>query len=442
MDAAVVFLAYQGSMKKILILADQFPPRKGGVSSWMEKLARILTLSHETVVADLSESGRGSIPRREDSGLFQSGESRQPGDERFAVERFAGFSDAAIRETIRTAEPAAVPPRPGGFLNSLRLFLLMRPEELATLFFVLRLIRARGFRGKDRILASNPAPMGYYAVFARFFFGIPFAAVCHGGELLYYRSRRIDSGKLSAALNGADVLIANSRFTKRLLLEAGCAPAKIRIVHPGVDVRHFRPGPKDRRLIEKLGIENRFVLLTVAHLVEHKNHLGVLGVLAALIGKYRNLHYLILGSGPYGMRIEEESRRLGLAGHVTFLEAVPYPDLPRYYRLCDVFIMLSLRLAHSVEGFGIAFLEAGACGKPVIGLAEGGIPDAVENGRSGFLVRDLPDAARRVETLIQDYGLCRRMGRYGRTRCESRFTWEQSVRRLKDALFNGQPLHN
>jgi len=408
-------------MRKILILADQFPPRRGGVSTWMENLASILGASHKVIVADLSESG----------------ENHRPDTDGYAVEKYTGFQYPAIRETIRSAERPAAAPRMKGFANVLKLFLLMRPEELAKLFFVLRLVQTHRLTRSDRIIACNPAPMGYPAVFTRFLFGIPFAAVCHGGELLYHRSRPIESKKLSAVLKGADVLVANSHFTRNLLVETGSAAGRIRIVHPGVDVRHFCPGPKDRRLTAELGIGNRIVLLTVAHLVEHKNHSGVLAVLAALIGKYPNLHYLIMGSGPNGARIEEETLRLGLRDHVTFLKPVSYGDLPRYYRLCDVYIMLSRGLAHSIEGFGIAFLEAGACGKPAIGMAAGGIPDAVEHERSGFLVRNITNAVEKTETLIRDGALRRRMGKYARRRCESRFTWKDSVRRIEDVLFSG-----
>ncbi len=409
-------------MRKILILADQFPPRKGGVSTWMENIASILGVSHEVVVADLSESA----------------ENRRPGTDGFAVEKYTGFPYRAIRETVRSAERAAAAPRMEGFADVLKLFLLMRPEELEKLFFVLKLVQTHRFNRFDRIIACNPAPMGYPAVFARFLFGIPFAAVCHGGELLYHRSRGIESKKLSAVLNGADVLVANSRFTRSLLMETGCAAGKIRIIHPGVDVRHFCPGPKDRRLIAELGVGNRIILLTVAHLVEHKNHPGVLAVLAALIGKYPNLHYLIMGSGPYGRQIEEETLRLGLGGHATFLKQASYGDLPRYYRLCDIYIMLSRRMAQSVEGFGIAFLEAGACGKPVIGMEDGGIPDAVEHNRSGFLVGNITEAVEKTEILIRDGAMRRRMGEYARRRCESRFSWEDGVRRIEDLLFSGR----
>ncbi|MBN2200618.1 glycosyltransferase family 4 protein [bacterium] len=410
-------------MRKILILTDQFPPRQGGVSIWMEKLALLLGVSNEVIVADLSESveGRGR-------------DARGP-----TAEIYAGCSYRSIQETVRTAERATVPPRKGGFTSVLKLFLLMRPEELAKLFFVLRLIRARRLGPRDWVIVSDPAPMGYSAVFARFLLGIPFAAVCHGGEVLYHRSRRIESVKLSAVLKEADILIANSRFTQRLLVDAGCEPDNIRVVHPGVDVRHFRPGPKDLRLIRELGIKNRTVLLTVAHLVEHKNHSGVLAVMAALIGKYRNLHYLIMGNGPTGERIKTEARRLGLEGRVTFLRQVSYADLPRYYRLCDVYIMLSRQMALSVEGFGIAFLEAGACGKPSIGMAAGGIADAVEHGRSGFLVRDIQDAVEKTDRLLADGDLRRRMGRFARRRCEGRFTWDDCIRRVEEGLIPEQP---
>lgn len=417
--ACTLFLAFPVAMNKILILADQFPPRQGGVSIWTEKIAAHLAVSREVIVADLSECSVDALGRKT----------------AYTVEKFPGYAYAGFRETVRSAQRSKKPSRPGGWSNALRLFFLMRPEELARLFFVLKLIHDYRLTRQDWIIAGNPAPMGYYAVFTRFLFAIPFAVICHGGELLYYRSRRIESRKLSAVLRDADVVIANSSFTRGLLRETGCVPAGIRVIHPGVDVRHFRRGPKEMTLIRKLGIENRIVLLTVAHLVEHKGHLAVLAVLSRLNHKYKNLHYLIIGDGPYRGRIEAETSLLGLQHRVTILDRVSYLDLPRYYRICDVHIMLSRRLAQSVEGFGIAFLEAAACGKPSIGAVAGGIGDAIAHERSGFLVRDTADAIARTETLIRDRVLRRRMGEYARRRAESLFTWADSARGIEDAIF-------
>ena len=108
-------------------------------------------------------------------------------------------------------------------------------------------------------------------------------------------------------------------------------------------------------------------------------------------------------------------------------------DLPRYYNLCDVYVMPNrevLSTTDSIEGFGISFIEASACGKPVIGGRSGGAEAAVADGETGFLV-DPPsvhELTSKIKLLIEDGNLAKRMGMKGRQRVEREFSWKDRAR--------------
>jgi phosphatidylinositol alpha-1,6-mannosyltransferase len=122
--------------------------------------------------------------------------------------------------------------------------------------------------------------------------------------------------------------------------------------------------------------------------------------------------YLIVGSGPQA-GLDHLACELGVRDHVIFTGLVPDEDLPAIYALCDVFAMPSRQnlVEHSVEGFGLVFLEANACGKPVIGGRSGGISDAVVDGVTGFLVnpQDPQEIANVLKILLTNRELARRL---------------------------------
>ena len=124
----------------------------------------------------------------------------------------------------------------------------------------------------------------------------------------------------------------------------------------------------------------------------------------------------------------------GVEDRVVFIGYVPDEDLPKYYALCDLFILPSkeLKADGEVEGFGIAFLEANACGKPVIGGRSGGIEDAIIDGKTGYLVN--PDKKDEIiKTAVQilkQPRLAKSLGEKGRMRIEEELSWEKVTERL------------
>ena len=118
--------------------------------------------------------------------------------------------------------------------------------------------------------------------------------------------------------------------------------------------------------------------------------------------------------------------------------ALPWREVERLYQACDVFVMPSRQEGTDVEGLGMVYLEAGLRGKPVIGGRSGGIPDAVRDGETGFLVdpSDPEDLARALGRLLSDEGLRRRMGENGRRRVLDEFSIERSAVQLRAALWD------
>jgi phosphatidylinositol alpha-1,6-mannosyltransferase len=176
------------------------------------------------------------------------------------------------------------------------------------------------------------------------------------------------------------------------------------------------------------------VLLTVARLARRKGHDLVLRALP-LLGDIADLRYVIVGGGEDLARLEEIVRRNGLEESVIFAGRVPEHELPDYYRLCDLYVMPNREVTEvtdSLEGFGISFIEASACGKPAIAGRSGGTDAAVADGETGYLVdpEDPAELASKIRLLLNDPGLRAEMGRKGRERVERDFTWRQRAEEL------------
>ena len=177
------------------------------------------------------------------------------------------------------------------------------------------------------------------------------------------------------------------------------------------------------------------MILTVGRLVERKGHDMVIRALPGIERAVGPVRYVVAGAGPEEPRLRALAREVGCASDVRFIGPVSGEDLAALYSACDVFVMPSRALAQrdGVEGFGIVFLEAGACAKPVVGGRSGGITDAVLDGVTGMLV-DPADGAELQAVLIRlldDPVEAQRLGARGRQRVEALAqSWEPTVRQI------------
>lgn len=252
----------------------------------------------------------------------------------------------------------------------------------------------------------------------------------HGEEINACRSSRQLALLMKRAHGIVDVMLANSRYTLAQL-DGLIDPAKVRVMNPGVDVSGFdgaaEAGVAWRR---ERGLEGRLVVATVGRLDPRKNQSAVLEAVARLALKYPNLTYVLGGEGRMMTPLREAARRRGIADRVMFLGLVDGREKLGIYGGCDVFAMPAIKDGTDVEGFGMVFLEANICGKPVLAGDVGGQPDAVEDGRTGLIVdgTNLDAVTASLERLISDAALRKRLGEAGRTRALS-FDWPAVVER-------------
>jgi glycosyltransferase involved in cell wall biosynthesis len=206
-------------------------------------------------------------------------------------------------------------------------------------------------------------------------------AVAHGIDVW-----DLPDGPRRRALSQVERVVAVSHFTRdRVAALPGLDPARLRVVPNSFAENAFQPGPKPLAMLQRYGLRaDQPVLLTVSRLdpaERYKGHAEVLAALPALAQEFPGLRYLIAGQGGLAEELQQQARALGVAEWVIFAGFVPEFELADHYRLADAFVMPSRG-----EGFGIVFLEAMACGRPVIaGNADGSV-DALNDGRLGVLV--------------------------------------------------------
>lgn len=266
--------------------------------------------------------------------------------------------------------------------------------------------------------------------------GKDYLTFAHGREMSSAGSSPISSGKRKALID-SKVVIANSSFTRDRLIRLGVSADRIEIVHPGVDTRAFVHMPKSQRLEESLGIKDKRIILSVGRVVERKGFDTMVRALPSIAARVPNVCYLIVGSGCYLSEVRRLAASLGVDSHLKVADTVTDELLPECYSLADAVAMVSRALPDGdCEGFGIVMIEAGACGKPVIGGMSGGMPDAVADGVTGLLVEptDADQVADAVIRLMEDKGLAANMGAAGRERAVEEFDVRHQAKALRTVI--------
>ena len=147
---------------------------------------------------------------------------------------------------------------------------------------------------------------------------------------------------------------------------------------------------------------------------------------------------LIVGGGKDEPRLRKLAAEHSVTDAVVFTGGVPYAELPEHFAAGDVFAMpcRTRRKGMDVEGLGMVFLEASACGLPVVAGDSGGAPEAVREGETGYVVggRDREALAERLIRLLRDPDLRARLGAAGRTWTERQWTWDALAAQLTDLL--------
>jgi glycosyltransferase involved in cell wall biosynthesis len=246
--------------------------------------------------------------------------------------------------------------------------------------------------------------------------GVPFIVSVHGTYAVTPFSRRLDRFLYARALRAASVITAPSRFTADAVLRE-LGNADLRVIANPVDYQRFQAPHDDEATRRRLGLDpGAPLILGVGALKERKGFDWLIAAFAEVARTEPQAVLAIVGSGGDGPLLERLASTAGVADRVRFLGATADDELTLLYHACDVFALLSRETPDFFEGFGTVYLEAGACGKPVVGARSGGVPSAVHHGETGFLVSpgETQEAAAAIRALLRDKNLARRLGEGGR----------------------------
>ena len=371
-------------MRRTLIVTNDFPPRQGGIQSFVYALATRLPHGMVTVYA----------PAWKGAAEF---DAQQP----FPVIRHPTSLMLPVPTVSRRAAAIA--------------------RE----------------HGCDTVLFGAAAPLGLITPVLRKAGVTRAVAITHGHEGGW------------AALPGArallrrigdetDVVTYLGEYFRVRLARALSPEAAKRMVRlaPGVDATCFRPGAGGQAVRDRLALAGRPVVVCVSRMVRRKGQDTLIRAWPRVRAEVGDAVLLLVGDGPYAGDLRRLARQLNVSDAVLFTGPVPWPELPAYYDAGDVFAMpcRTRRAGLDVEGLGLVYLEASATGLPVIGGDSGGAPDAILDGESGYVVRDVAGTAARVIELLTDPGKARAMGEKGLAWVDREWRWDLAAARLASIL--------
>ena len=374
-------------MRRTLIVTNDFPPRQGGIQSFVHELARRLPPERLTVYA----------PAWDGATEF---DAKQP----FEVIRHPTSLMLPVPSVTRRAAAIAKT------------------------------------RHCEAVIFGAAAPLGLITPALRRA-GVGTAiAITHGHEA-GWAALPGARALLRRIGDQTDVVTSLGEYF-RLRLAGALSPAaaaRMTRLHPGVDAARFRPDQEARETIRaRYGLAGRPVVVCVSRLVRRKGQDTLLKAWPTVKAKVPGAALLIVSGGPREAALHGLSERTGLAPSVRFTGPVPAAELPAHYAAGDVFAMpcRTRRGGLDVEGLGIVYLEASATGLPVVGGDSGGAPDAILDGETGYVVpgRDTAALADRLIALLSDPLTARAMGDKGRAWVERDWSWDLTAARLRALL--------
>ena len=376
-------------MEKILCVTNDFGPRAGGIETFI--IGLIERLSKGSVIVYTSAQDKS-----------------EPYDQQW----LDSYGVEVIRDKARILLPT-----PG------------------VAYCVSALIKDRGIK---TAFFGAAAPLGLLAPVLRRAGVTKIIALTHGHEVWWSKVWPFTWAMKSIARN-VDHLTYLGEFTRQAIsrtINSSAQSAMVKIA-PGIDTDHFAPTDSSE-LTSELGLTDKKVIVSVGRLVHRKGQDVLIEAMPHLLKEIPDVHLVLIGEGPYRGYLETRVKNLGIDSKVTFIGRITYVDLPRYICLGEVFVMPSRsRLAGlEVEGLGIVYLEASACGLPVIAGDSGGAPDAVVEGVTGLVVngKDQHALATSIAALLNDQERAREMGRKGREWVIDQWRWEIWSEKFRELL--------
>ena len=294
-------------------------------------------------------------------------------------------------------------------------------------------------RGLTVALFGAAAPLGLLSHGIRAAGIKRIVALTHGHEVWWAKIWPF-SWALKRIGSGVDTLTYLGEFTRRAIarsLSQESAQSMVRIA-PGIDTSHFAPQANLDSLRSELDLDGKRVIISVGRLVHRKGQDTLVEALPEIVATYPDAHLVIIGVGPRLEYIHKRAIQLGVLENISFLGRARYQELPRLISLGEIFAMPSRSRfgGLEIEGLGIVYLEASACGLPVVGGIAGGAPDALIEGETGFAVdgRSASEVARAIKILLHDPRRAKAMGERGRQWIAQEWEWKHWSAELNKLL--------
>jgi phosphatidylinositol alpha-1,6-mannosyltransferase len=373
----------------VLFVTNDFGPRAGGIETFIIGLIQRRPYGQTIVYT-----------------------SSQEGSAQFDAEWLANYGVRVIRDRSKILLPT---PR--------------------VLFHLKKIIRKEGI---TTAAFGAAAPLGLLSAGMKRYGVKRTVALTHGHEVWWAKVfpfnlmlRRIGST--------VDVLTYLGEFTRNAISKGLTTKAQVSMVKiaPGIDVNHFLPTDATA-LRQSLGLTEKKVIVSVGRLVHRKGQDHLIQSLPEILNSVADAHLLLVGDGPYRDHLQKLVKRHNLESAVTFIGRIQYKDLPMYLCAGDIFAMPSRSrlMGLEVEGLGIVYLEASACGLPVLAGNSGGAPDAVLLNKTGLVVdgTDNKQIAKAAIELLTNVESSQRMGLAGRQWIIDNWRWELWSKDFEDLL--------
>jgi phosphatidylinositol alpha-1,6-mannosyltransferase len=369
---------------KTLIITLEYPPQIGGVASYTYNLAKNIPAQEVVVYAP-----------------------KMPGDKEFDKKN--------PWKTIR-GQPY---------------FALIWPRWTRLFGEIKKIVKKEQI---GQIYVHHALPAGYVAYLLKKFKQIPYTIFFHGTDLtLGIKNKK---NKLKKVCLEADKIVVNSNWLKNLFLtHFEDIKKEVVVIYPCPDKNFLATVPEKelKKIKSKLALEGKKVIITVARMSEGKGFPHLIRLLPKILDKVPNLVWLIIGDGPKKNEIITAIQKNYLQNVTRFIGQVPYTELPKYYQISDLLVLLTHPDESGQEAWGTSFVEAAASGIPSVAGRSGGVEESVENLVTGLVVDVYQDQSiiAAVADLLKEASYAKKMGAAGKERVEREFTWEKQMEKLQ-----------
>ncbi|PJE22563.1 glycosyltransferase family 1 protein [Mycobacterium paragordonae] len=381
-------------MSRVLLVTNDFPPRRGGIQSYLGEFVNRL-------VDDKTHSVTVYAPKWKGAEAFDE------------AAQSAGYRVVRHPTTLMLPVPTV----------DTRMRRLIEEQHIDTVWFgaaaPLALLAPRARQaGATRVLAST-----------------------HGHEV-GWSMLPVARSVLRSIGDHTDVVTFVSRYTRSRFAPAFGPNAALEYLPPGVDSDRFRPDPAARaELRRRYRLGERPTVVCLSRLVPRKGQDMLIKALPSIRRRVDGAALVIVGGGPYLETLRKLTREYEVEDHVTFTGGVPGDELPAHHAMADVFAMpcRTRGAGMDVEGLGIVFLEASAAGIPVVAGDSGGAPEAVQHNKTGLVIdgNSVEEVGEAVTELLTDRDRAAAMGAAGREWVRTQWRWDLLAARLAGLLDGG-----